>query len=280
MIISRKHFDINKKCVIEKLVFKTPFRFGAVFSDDEACFLYLKEGESEFNSASEKLKLVDSESILLNCGNYFANLTHRIKTGTCEIYAVHLHLEILKEIYKTEAISIFSRSKSPVPTQKIPSQRIISHFIDTLDFYFENPTLVTPDLLVLKIKELILLLLQTNNAQSVSALLGQLFTPRQATIREVINTHLFSDFSVSELAQLAGQTLSTFKREFQNSFHNTPANYIKEQRLAKAMQLITHSSLSISEICYQTGFSDLSHFTRTFKQKYSKTPSYFRKKEK
>ena len=226
------------------------------------------------------MNLIFSESILLRCGNYFADLIQKEKSETCEIYVIHLHSEILKEIYKKEIPTFTSPGDNPVYAQKIVSRSIISHFIDGLTFYFDNPDLMTPALLVLKVKELILLLLQTNNAKSISTLISQLFTPRQATISEVINTHLFSNFSVLELATLAGQSVSTFKREFQTYFNDTPANYIKEQRLNKAMQLLSNSTLSISEICYQTGFNDLSHFTRSFKTKCSITPSDFRQKKK
>ena len=103
MIISRQHFDINNRCAIEKLIIKTPFRYAAALTD-EACFLYFKDGESEFNSSTEKLNLIFSESILLRCGNYFADLIQKEKSETCEIYVIHLHSEILKEIYKKEGV--------------------------------------------------------------------------------------------------------------------------------------------------------------------------------
>ena len=67
MIIDRKHFDINHKCAIEKLIIKTPLRLVAVFQD-EACFTYLKEGEMSLTSPTDNLSIQAEESVLLRCG--------------------------------------------------------------------------------------------------------------------------------------------------------------------------------------------------------------------
>lgn len=276
MIIDRKHFDLNNKCVIEKLRITTPFRYGAIFQN-EACFIFIKDGESVLNSPTENLNIYVSESVLLRCGNYFADLIQKSENQNCEIFAIHLHSDILQELYKDEVPSFIKPNTKKHFAQKIQRHDIIIHFIESLDFYFQNPTLVNDDLLKLKIKELILLLLQTDNAENMISLFSHLFTPRQANFKDVIQTHLFSSITISELAVLSGRSLSAFKRDFENYFHDTPANYMKEQKLLKAHDLLSSTDFSISEICYEVGFSDASHFTKLFKQKYHLTPSEYRR---
>ena len=276
MIINRKHFDLNNKCVIEKLHIKTPFRYGAVFQN-EACFLYIKDGESILNSSTENLHLHVSESVLLKCGSYFADLIQKIENQHCEIFVIHLHKDILQELYKDEVPDFIKHNSKKSFAQKIEKQDIIIHFIKNLEFYFQNPTLVNDELLKLKIKELILLLLQTNNAENIIGLFSHLFTPRQANFNEVIQVHLFSNITIPELAVLSGRSLSAFKRDFESYFKDTPANYIKEQKLLKAKELLESSDFSVSEICYEVGFSDTSHFTKLFKLKYNSTPSEYRR---
>jgi AraC-like DNA-binding protein len=265
MIISRQHFDLGSKCAIEKLIIKPPIRLDAVFQD-EACFTYLKEGEVSLTSPTDSLSIQTEESVLLRCGNYFANAIRKLPAKTCEIFAVHLYPDILKELYKHEFPNF------------IKDNAIITHFIQSLDFYFEHPNLVTDDLLKLKIKELILLLLQTDNAENIITLFSHLFNPRQAGLFEVVEAHLYSSISIVELARLTGRSLSTFKRDFETQFNDTPANFIKEKKLEKALELIQSTELSVSEICYEVGFQDTSHFTKTFKQKYNQSPSEYRKK--
>lgn len=276
MIIDRKHFDISGTCVIEKVLIKTPFKYGTVFQN-EACFLYMKKGESRFNSSAEKLNVFVSEGILLKCGNYFAELIRNSQNQYCEIFAIHLHIGILKELYKDEIPSFVKPNSSTWYVQKIERQDIITHFIESLDFYFQNPTLVNDDLLKLKLKELILLLLQTKNAEDIMSLFSYLFSPRQVTLKDVIQAHLFSNLSINELAVLSGRSLSTFKRDFESQYNDTPANYIKKQKLLKAAELLITTDLSVSEIGYEIGFNDISHFTKTFKQHYHLIPSEYRK---
>ncbi|MBD1430011.1 helix-turn-helix domain-containing protein [Sphingobacterium litopenaei] len=276
MIIDRKHFNLKNKCVIEKLHIKTPFRYGAVFQN-EACFLYIKDGESTLNSPIENLNLNVSESVLLKCGNYFADLMQKSKHKNCEIFVIHLHKDILQELYKDEVPSFIKSNGNNPFVQKIEKQNIIDHFITSLEFYFQNPVLVNDELLKLKIKELLLLLLQTNNADNIISLFSHLFTPRQANFKEIIQAHLFSNITIPELAILSGRSLSTFKRDFESYFNDTPANYLKNQKLLKANELLASTDFSVREICYAVGFSDTSHFTKLFKWRYNSTPSNFRK---
>jgi AraC family transcriptional regulator, exoenzyme S synthesis regulatory protein ExsA len=72
MIVSRQHFDLGNKRVIEKLIIKTPFRFEAMFQN-EACFVYFKNGTTILSSPTEKLEIGSTESVLLNCSYYFAD---------------------------------------------------------------------------------------------------------------------------------------------------------------------------------------------------------------
>jgi AraC-like DNA-binding protein len=276
MIIDRKYFDINNKCVIEKVIIKTPLKYSAVFQN-EACFIYVNEGEVSYVSPTDLVSIQKAESVLLKCGNYFTTFIEKLPFDTCEVFAIHLYPEFLKELYKNDFPTFIKPAADKPYIRKIREQDVITHFIQSLDFYFENPSLVTDELLKLKFKELILLLLQTENAENIVTLFSHLFNPRQANLVEVVQTHLYTPISVADLAALAGRSLSTFKRDFEAQFNDTPANYIKEKKLEKAMELIQSTALSVSEICYEVGFQDTSHFTKAFKQKYKQAPSEYRK---
>jgi len=275
MIVSHQHFDLGKERVIEKLIIKPPFRLGAIFQD-EACFVHLKNGKTIFSLPTEKLEIDSTESVLLNCSYYFADFIQKAPLETIEVYVVHLYLDLLKEIYKDTIPELVKHKAVGQYAKKIANHSIINHFIDSLIFYFEHPDLVNPELLILKIKELILLLLQSDNYETIAELISNLFSPRQANLKDIIQNHLFSDLSVTELAKLANLSLSSFKREFQNIYNDTPANYLRTKKIEKAMDLLNQSDYSVSDICFQVGFSDTSHFTKTFKKHTKQSPLSFR----
>jgi AraC-like DNA-binding protein len=275
MIVSREHFDLGERRIIEKLIIKTPFRFGATFQN-EACFIYFKNGRTMLSSPTERLELGPTECVLLNCSNYFADFIKKAPLATIEVYAVHLYPDLLKEIYKDAIPELIKHKAVGQYAKRIASQNIIDHFIDSLIFYFEHPDLVNSELLVLKIKELILLLLQSDNSATIAELISDLFSPRQASLKDIIQNHLFSNFSLSELAKMSGLSLSSFKRDFQNIYNDTPANYLRTKKIERAIDLLKQSDYSVSEICFQIGLNDTSHFTKMFKKHTKQSPLVFR----
>ncbi len=276
MLKSRKHIELHGRTIIEKLQVIPPLRQSPVFQD-EACFLFFSEGGSEIAAPSEKIHIHEHEGVLLKCGTYFADLFANGRSGQCEVCVIHFFPDILQDIFKGEVPYFVKENKNTHYTQRIAKKDVFEHFIESLDFYFEQPELVNQEILYLKIKELILLLLHTDAADSIIELYSHLFTPQKASITEVIETHLFSQVTLEQLASLASLSLSSFKREFKKHFKETPAKYIRNRRLQKAKDLLVHSSLSISEISFQVGYEDSSYFSRLFSSSFMLSPSEFRK---
>lgn len=276
MIKSRQHIDLNGRTIIEKLKVLPPLRQSPVFQN-EACFLYFKEGGSHITAPTEKVIIKENESVLLKCGTYFADLIQNRVSGICEVCVIHFFPDILEKIFKEEIPFFVKQKKSDNYTYSLSQKNVIDHFMESLNFYFDNPEMAKEEIIYLKIKELILLLLHTEAADTILELYSYLFTPQKAGISEVVESHLYSNLSLDQLAFLAGQSLSTFKREFKKHFNDTPASYIRNKRMKKAADLLIHSSLTISEISFQIGYEDSSYFSRLFHQKFNVLPSDYRK---
>ena len=101
MILSHQKFDFEKKCLIEKIIIQAPFRFTGNFQN-EACFIYFVEGKTQINSPYEQKEIAHEESVLLKCGNYFANLLKYSTAERYEILVFHLYPDILRKIYIDE----------------------------------------------------------------------------------------------------------------------------------------------------------------------------------
>ncbi len=276
MILNRENFCLNNKCVIEKIIIRPPHRLSTLF-EDKACFFHFKYTNTVIYSPTEKLILPQNDCVMLKCGNVFVDFIGDLNHESCEVYVVHLYPDILKEIYEADFPAVIKPKSEKRDVAKIKGALFLTNFIESLALYFDHPQAMNHDLLLLKMKEIVLLLFQSCHAKTISSLFADIYSPRYVTISQVLENHLHSDLSINELANLAGLGLSTFKREFKKQFRDTPSNYLMEKRLEKAKELLLKTGLSIGEICHQVGFKDIAHFSRSFKKKYKAPPSGFRR---
>ena len=86
-----------------------------------------------------------------------------------------------------------------------------------------------------------------------------------------------SDFSVPQIAQIMQMSQVQVYRKLKALTGKTPNKYIRSMRMKRAMELLNTTSMNVSEIAYDLGFSDPNYFSRTFQQAYGKTPSSIRK---
>jgi AraC family transcriptional regulator, exoenzyme S synthesis regulatory protein ExsA len=274
MVIEYKTIELFGKMLFEKVILIPPFKKTNPMAN-EACFLYIMEGE--YNSISEKdqLRIQADESVLMKCGNYLSQMYTSKTSKRYEAVAVHFYPDILKKVYENK-VPDFLKIKNKdvgVGMGKINSDLLVNKYVEGILFYFENPSLVNEEILILKLKEIILLLNQTKNAPAIQAILSNLFNPTTYTFREIVNAHAYSTISLSELAQLTNMSLSSFKREFNKIYNTSPASYFKEMKLLKAAERLSVSEVRLSDVAFDCGFNNLSHFSKAFKQKFGVSPS-------
>jgi AraC-like DNA-binding protein len=79
-----------------------------------------------------------------------------------------------------------------------------------------------------------------------------------------IGKNLSQELRETELAALAGQSVSAFSRYFRRHTGVPFVQYVNRLRINLACQLLMSRELSITDICYQVGFNNLSNFNRQF----------------
>lgn len=278
MILDHKKFDANNKMIFEKVKLKPPFRPPSHFLN-EACFIYIINGEHQTIAPLHTVRVKSKDAILLKCGLYFTTWMESSVVDECEAIAVHLYPEILKWVYGNEMpafIKELPKTRDTQTTLTVSGDELVSSYFQSLLFYFDNPALVDDELIKLKLKELILILSKTEKVNSIADVIASLFSPREYSFREVIEANLYTSLSTGELAKFTNRSLSSFKREFERIYNDPPARYLKNKKLEKAAALLSGTGLQISEIAFQCGFSDSSHLSRSFTEKYNISPSAYR----
>lgn len=72
------------------------------------------------------------------------------------------------------------------------------------------------------------------------------------------------DIKLEDLAEVAGMSVTNFRRLFKNKIGESPIQYLLLLRLAKARELLTTTSLSVTDIAMKAGFNDANYFSRQF----------------
>ncbi|MCD8282908.1 MAG: AraC family transcriptional regulator [Prevotella sp.] len=99
---------------------------------------------------------------------------------------------------------------------------------------------------------------------------------RVQKVSDYIGEHFKEEIRLRTLADLIGMTPSAFSRFFKIRTHRSICDYIIDTRLGYAARKLADSSMSILEICYTSGFNNISYFNRIFKKKKGCTPTEFR----
>lgn len=106
--------------------------------------------------------------------------------------------------------------------------------------------------------------------------------PHDALYQQIINAKIFIDKHFTEniyLDDMTGKAFLSkfhFLRLFKNSYGQTPHQYLTEQRIRKAKQLL-RAGMTATEVCAAVGFESLSSFTRLFKKLTGTPPATFQK---
>jgi AraC family transcriptional regulator len=96
-------------------------------------------------------------------------------------------------------------------------------------------------------------------------------------ISDYVQAHLDQPIKLSDLSEVAGMSQFHFSRMFKQSMGITPHQYLLQQRIEQAKQLLKGTKLAIAEIALQCGFNSQSHLSKHFREATGMTPSAYRK---
>lgn len=91
-------------------------------------------------------------------------------------------------------------------------------------------------------------------------------------ISNYLNQHFTEELSLAQLAGALGYSKYHISHIFREKFGCSYSDYLKRLRAEHAMGLLTHSELSVTEICFASGFSSLRSFYRAFHEVYGASP--------
>ena len=95
-------------------------------------------------------------------------------------------------------------------------------------------------------------------------------------ILEYIHAHLERDIKLADLAGSIGMSQFHFSHLFKQSIGTSPYQYLLQQRIERAKQLLKQTDRSIVDIALECGFNSHSHLSKQFRQLTGMTPKSYR----
>ena len=115
------------------------------------------------------------------------------------------------------------------------------------------------------------------NASGVTLIVQGQDTDRIDAIYKYVRDHFTGTIQLEEISSEVNMTVPSFCRYFKKVTNKTFTEFVNEFRIVHACKLLSEERHSISEVCFESGFNNFSHFNRLFKEKTGKSPNAYRK---
>lgn len=96
-------------------------------------------------------------------------------------------------------------------------------------------------------------------------------------IREILNETFSEKLTLTSLSNSLDIHPAHLSRDFPKYFQCTLGNYVRNLKIQKSLLLLSKKTISLSDITFECGFADQSHFNRCFKDIMGVTPFTYRK---
>ena len=247
---------------------------------DAACLTFIDDGSQEMTSPINRVTIDRYHTVLAKCGKYVTRVKGGKESKKLSGIVFHLNPDIISEAFKGMNTDFLHSALSSGPSKSfvdLGSNHLINTFVDSMRPYFCSDINVSDTLIAIKLQELVTILTNEGD-EEVLYLLGTIRHKEIFDFEKVIESNLYDNLSIEELAHLTNKSVSSFKRLFKKHFDSTPAAYFRSKKIARAADLLSSGNLSIGEICWDCGFESLSHFSSTFKKERSVSPREYRTK--
>src|SRR5881227_4044324 len=100
---------------------------------------------------------------------------------------------------------------------------------------------------------------------------------RLRRVRDRIDREYARPLDVEALARDAHMSAGHFSRQFRLAYGESPYSYLMTRRVERAMALLRRGDLSVTEVCFEVGFSSLGTFSTRFAELVGVPPSVYRR---
>jgi AraC family transcriptional regulator, exoenzyme S synthesis regulatory protein ExsA len=244
-------------------------KFSDLWSDENYIF-YVLEGKKVWHTAHGSYEINEGDCVLVRKGACI--LEQFFDIGFC-LVLFFIPDEFICETLKSRSAPITKINEKYEPVIRLQSTDTLKLFFVSMYAYFSGTNTPDKSLLELKFRELILNIVDNhNNAQALAYFSSLMSEPQAVSLERTMNDNYCFNLNLEQYAALCNRSLSAFKRDFQKQFNSTPGKWLLGKRLQQAHLLLLHHGKTVAEAAFESGFQNVSHFSRCFKEHFGSTP--------
>lgn len=237
--------------------------------------VHVLSGKKTYRTINGQWTLTPGQTLYLKKG---AEVVHQYFDDEYCMLGFFLSDDLIKETFEElrSKVALDCTENTPVFSGvQIRDSDYLESYFNSMLSYFRGENRPPDEIMVLKLKELLITLMQTDpRIAAYFKILNELDKP---SIHQVMESNYCYNLKLEEYAELCHRSLSTFKREFKKNYDETPGQWLTKRRVRHAATLIANSDLNITQIAFDSGFEDLSHFSRVFKKVMGSNPTDYKK---
>lgn len=253
-----------------KVIYKTKNTEYKVHYHPHHEVFYIKSGKCEMKINGTSYVASAGDLVLL-CN--LENHSTRILSEPFERYILTIDPVFLQENVKDIRLIAMFKHRSP-SFSHVLEMKGAEFYFEKMLFEQENKDGFSNEIMICLLKELLVSVFRSH-AECFSQA-PDLKTELALKIEAYIDENFKSPISIEELAKKFYLDKYYFSHSFKKITGLSPKQYLTNVRLHHAVNLITHTSFTVSKICSESGFSDLNNFIRLFKATFGKTPTQYR----
>ena len=276
------HPDIVKQLAVKDMLF-TYYRCPQVEKQVNLfihynLIVYTLRGKKTVHHGEKSWTLTDNTSLFVRKGAYNQE---RDDVEGWEVVAFYFQDDFLRQVFN-EYRQFLPLKNLPNPSTDMLIEIKVNETTRTFFYgmipYFSQKIPPSESLLELKFKELLFNIFSNPANANLLAYITSIEDQHKTPLWQVMEANYIFNLSVDEFARIAQRSTATFKREFHEYYRTTPGKWLTCKRLEYAKLLLDASKKNVSEIAYSSGFENLTHFSRIFKEKYGLPPLQYRRK--
>ncbi len=238
--------------------------------------VYLAKGQQILKGSNKEEILLEENSLCFFPKDVYMVSDYVTKAGVFEAYLFFVDESIIEKyllsVGKKKNFLIVNNNDKDLSAFPA-NEQLLKFFESVRSIYSGSET--SDSLLELKLLELLHLISAQDTSQDFIRVLAKRgLTTGKRPISDFMEDYYSRNLRVEDYAALTGRSVSTFIRDFKQIYNTTPNQWLIEKRLARAHGLLTDSvsSLSVTEVAYEVGYENVSHFINAYKKKYRLTP--------